>query len=80
MFDISRRMLRTAQEKPLLRAIYSWLPESNFSSDILEKATESLMVMRVANVGWSDLGEPQRVLGTLDQLGIKTHWQAQLAA
>jgi hypothetical protein len=73
-------MLRTAQEKPLLRAIYSWLPESNFSSDLLEKATENLMVMRVANVGWSDLGEPQRVLGTLDQLGIKTHWQAQLAA
>ena len=80
MFDISKRMLRTTQEKPLLRAIYSWLPDSNFSSDILEKATDSLMVMRVADVGWSDLGEPQRVLGTLNQLGIKTHWQTPLAA
>jgi mannose-1-phosphate guanylyltransferase len=80
MFDISKRMLRTTQEKPLLRAIYSWLPDSNFSSDILEKATDSLMVMRVADVGWSDLGEPQRVLGTLNQLGINTHWQTPLAA
>lgn len=74
MFDISRRMLRTPQEKPLLRAIYSWLPDTNFSSDILEKAAESLMVMRVAGVGWSDLGEPERVLGTLSQLGIQNDW------
>ena len=80
MFDISKKMLRTSQEKPLLRAIYSWLPDSNFSSDILEKATEMLMVKRVADVGWSDLGEPQRVLGTLKDLGIKTGWSPALAA
>lgn len=80
MFDISKRMLRTPQEKPLLRAIYSWLPDSNFSSDILEKAVEMLMVKRVAEVGWSDLGEPQRVLGTLKDLGIKASWSPALAA
>ena len=80
MFDISKKMLRTSQEKPLMRAIYSWLPESNFSSDILEKATENLMVKRVASVGWSDLGEPQRVIGTLNDLGIKTSWSPMLAA
>lgn len=79
MFDISKRMLRTSQEKPLMRAIYSWLPDSNFSSDILEKATEMLMVKRVAEVGWSDLGEPQRVMGTLKDLGIKTSWSSALA-
>jgi len=80
MFDVSKRMLRTSQEKPLLRAIYSWLPESNFSSEILEKATESLMVKRVDEVGWSDLGEPQRVVGTLKDLGIKPTWSPALAA
>jgi mannose-1-phosphate guanylyltransferase len=80
MFDVSKRMLRISQEKPLLRAIYSWLRDSNFSSDILEKATDTLMVMRVAGVGWSDLGEPQRVLGTLKDLGMKTNWSPALAA
>ena len=63
-----------------MRAIYSWLPDSNFSSDILEKASEMLMVKRVAEVGWSDLGEPQRVLGTLKDLGVKTNWSPALAA
>jgi mannose-1-phosphate guanylyltransferase len=80
MFDISKKMLRTSQEKPLMRAIYSWLPDSNFSSDILEKATEMLMVKRVAEVGWSDLGEPQRVIGTLKDFGLKTTWSTALAA
>lgn len=80
MFDISKKMLLTLQEKPLMRAIYSWLPDSNFSSDILEKATGMLMVKRVAGVGWSDLGEPQRVIGTLKDLGIKKNWSPALAA
>ena len=80
MFDISKRMLLTSQERPLVRAIYSWLRDSNFSSDVLEKATGMLMVMRVADVGWSDLGEPHRVAGALEQLGIKTAWSPALAA
>lgn len=74
MFNASRNMLGTSHEKPVVRAIYSWLHEINFSSDVLEKATERLMVMRVGDVGWSDLGEPQRVMGTLGQLGIKPEW------
>lgn len=80
MFEVSKRILLTSQEKPLLRAIYSWLQDANFSSDILEKATENLMVMRIAGVGWSDLGEPQRVLGALNHLGVETNWSTPLAA
>ncbi len=80
MFDVSKRMLRTSQEKSLLRAIYSWLPDSNFSSDILEKAADQLMVKRVDEVGWSDLGEPQRVIGAIKDLGIKANWSPALAA
>ena len=74
MFNASQSMLGTSHESAVVRAIYSWVNETNFSTDILEKATEQLMVMRVGNVGWSDLGEPNRVLGTLNQLGIKPEW------
>jgi hypothetical protein len=28
--------------------------------------------MRVGDVGWSDLGEPSRVLATLAHLGVQT--------
>lgn len=74
MFDASRKMLGTPQEAALVRSIYSWLRDANFSADVLEKATERLLVMRVGKVGWSDWGEPHRVLGTLSQLGIKPEW------
>jgi hypothetical protein len=36
--------------------------------------------MRVGDVGWSDWGEPQRVLGTLTNLGVQTAWMQALAA
>ena len=80
MFNASRNMLVTAHQVAVIRAIYSWLNETNFSKEVLEKATERLMVMRVGDVGWSDLGEPQRVLGTLGQLGIKPEWAVSALA
>jgi hypothetical protein len=58
----------------VIRSLYTWLPETNFSSQVLEKATDQLLVMRVGDVGWSDLGEPQRVIGTLANLGIQPEW------
>jgi hypothetical protein len=31
-----------------------------------------LMVMRVGDVGWSDLGEPNRVLSALARIGVQS--------
>ncbi len=59
--------------------IYRYLPETNFSDEILEKCTSDLHVLRVSDVGWSDLGEPVRVLGTLSTLGMNTEWMAYAA-
>ena len=36
--------------------------------------------MRVGNVGWCDWGEPERVMGTLTNLGVQTEWMRALAA
>ena len=47
---------------------------------MLEKATEELYVLRVADVVWSDWGEPQRVLGTLANLGVQMDWMQAVAA
>jgi len=66
----------TAAERKALNELYSQLDESNFSHQVLATRPQDLTVMRVGDVGWSDLGEPNRVLSTLARIGI----QSQLAA
>ena len=65
----------TAAEHKALSGLYSQLEDMNFSHHVLAVRPEDLMVMRVGDVGWSDLGEPNRVLSTLARLGV----QSQLA-
>ena len=65
----------TLAERKALHALYSEIPESNFSHEVLAARPEDLTVMRVGDVGWSDLGEPGRVLATLAQMGV----QAEMA-
>lgn len=80
MFAASSKLFGTHQEAAVVRSIYSWINETNFSSEVLEKESAHLLVMRVGDVGWSDLGEPQRVLGTLTSLGVRPAWMRSLAA
>jgi len=65
----------TPTESSQLRELYSWIPSTNFSQEVLAMRPDDLAVMRVEKVGWSDLGEPSRVLTTLARLGV----EAQLA-
>ncbi len=62
----------TPAERKALRELYSEIQESNFSHEVLVGRPESLTVMRVGDVGWSDLGEPARVLATLARMGVQT--------
>ncbi len=80
MFSASARVFGTSQETAVIRTIYAWLDETNFSSDVLEKSSEKLLVMRIGDLGWSDWGEPQRVMGTLNTLGVQMEWMQTMAA
>ena len=54
------------------------LPIVDFSHQVLEQSADHLLVMRMpADVGWSDLGEPERVFATLEQTARrwKTSWR-----
>lgn len=79
MFSASSGTFGTSAEKPAMRSIYAWINEVNFSSEVLEKCMEELFVLRVDNVGWSDWGAPDRVLGTLSELGVRAEWMQRLA-
>jgi len=65
----------TVAEHKALAELYSQIEDSNFSHQVLAVRPEDLMVMKVGDVGWSDLGEPKRVLSTLARIGV----QSQLA-
>lgn len=62
----------TANERRALAKLYSHIGDSNFSHQVLAVRPGDLMVMRVGDVGWSDLGEPNRVLSTLARIGVES--------
>lgn len=66
----------TTAERKALAGLYANIEETNFSHQVLAVRPEDLAVMRVGDVGWSDLGEPNRVLATLARIGV----ESQLAA
>jgi len=59
-------------ERSAMCDLYRSIPDSNFSHEVLAERPNDLAVMRVGEVGWSDLGEPARVLATLAQMGVRT--------
>lgn len=71
-FEALVPVLGTADEFLNLRTLYSWLSDVNFSREVLEPRASDLSVIKVDNVGWSDLGDPARVLSTLSRIGNQT--------
>lgn len=80
MFEAASVSFGTSAEASAMRAVYDWIEDVNFSSEVLENCTDELCVLRVGDIDWSDWGEPHRVLGTLENLGIEPNWKYALAA
>ena len=53
------------KEQEALRDLYRNIPATNFSDEVLSARPSDLMVIRARGLGWSDLGEPARVLAIL---------------
>ena len=64
--------VRRRFEAAALAEVYSRIDDSNFSHQVLAVRPQDLMVVRVGDVGWSDLGEPKRVLSTLARIGVES--------
>jgi mannose-1-phosphate guanylyltransferase len=80
LFESSKDLVGTSDETESINSIYSLIGTANFSGEVLERCSEELLVMRVGEVGWCDWGEPERVVGTLTSLGVRTDWMQALAA
>ncbi len=70
-FTAIRSNLNTAQEERRIRVLYDQLPSVNFSQQVLAARPQDLAVLAVSEVGWSDWGNPQRVLTTLASINIE---------
>ena len=71
-FETIAPTFETATEHETLAELYARFEDTNFSHQVLAVRPEDLMVMRVADVGWSDLGEPNRVLSALARVALQS--------
>lgn len=70
LFEAVVPVFGTPDEELNLRVLYHLIRDSNFSHEVLSVRPEDLTVMRVGKVGWSDLGEPSRVLAAMSRMGV----------
>ena len=70
-FESLRRVLLTPEERDSARKIYSELPQIGFSDAVLSASPLDLAVVRGCGLGWSDVGETERVLSVLRRKGVK---------
>lgn len=64
----------TAAEAKAVDLLYRRLTDVNFSHQVLAVKTERLAVLKVTGVRWNDLGEPKRVMASLDMAGVRPRW------
>jgi mannose-1-phosphate guanylyltransferase len=57
-----------------IEELYGHLRSEDFSTKILASSTEQLAVLCLGDVGWNDLGDPQRLIGALSNHGIESPW------
>jgi mannose-1-phosphate guanylyltransferase len=61
-FDPLRNMVSVAEESCVAQEIYETLPSADFSQLVLSMVPERLGVFCLEDVGWSDLGNPERLV------------------
>lgn len=70
-FSAIESELGNSAEAARMRRLYSQMPPSNLSSEVLAKCPFNLAVLQVSGVEWSDLGDPRRVARLLDSQGVR---------
>jgi len=64
----------TSAETTAIDQLYGRIHELNFSHQVLALRPERLAVLKVTGVRWNDLGEPKRVMASLDMAGLRPLW------
>ena len=69
VFSSIRIMLGTHQATRFIDQAYERMPTVNFSHAVLTPCAQRLRVLPVPEIGWSDWGSPERILGSALRMG-----------
>ena len=61
-------------ETEAMRATYKSMPVADFSRQVLSVSAGKLAVATLGDIGWSDLGDPRRLVTTLFESGMENPW------
>jgi len=70
-FASAMRLFGTDDEPTMMQKLYVLLGEINFSDRVLALVPAQLAVLKVTGIKWSDLGEPNRVLASIQLAGLR---------
>jgi mannose-1-phosphate guanylyltransferase len=80
LFEWLSYSVGTGAEAEVIDEIYRIMPALNFSSDVLERTPDQLVVWELEEVVWSDWGRPERIDETLGRLGIEPRFPRECLA
>jgi mannose-1-phosphate guanylyltransferase len=69
-FTVVQRYVGDGREHEIVNEVYRSIPSVNFSTAILARRFERLAALPVQRVQWSDWGKKDRVLHSLENLGL----------
>jgi mannose-1-phosphate guanylyltransferase len=74
VFEPVLTLANPEMEPATMQALYEKLPIGDFSKQVLSVSTQRLAVANLGDIGWSDLGDPRRLITTLFKRGIENPW------
>jgi mannose-1-phosphate guanylyltransferase len=77
-FALAMPLFGTEDESTMMQELYALFGDINFSNNrVLAAAPEKLAVLKVSGIKWNDLGEPGRVLASVQTAGMRPRWVEQ---
>ena len=73
-FASAMPLFGTDDEPTMMKKLYALLGETNFSDRVLALVPGRLAVLKVSGIKWNDLGEPKRVLASIQTSGARPLW------
>jgi mannose-1-phosphate guanylyltransferase len=61
-------------------SLYDRIHSADFSREVLPMQTSRLATLRMGRTGWSDLGNPERVMAVLEATGLEPWWMKKWKA
>ena len=77
-YEQLRQSIGTPVEGSVFQTIYQDMPNANFSREVLQPLSKQLGVMELEKVLWSDWGRPERIIETLQAVGIRPTFPPEL--